>query len=47
MRKQKFMGLALLLVGLGSVFVEYDITAAILLVPFGVWLILSKTNLFH
>lgn len=46
-RKQKLMGLALALLGVLSAFIlEGDITVAILLVPFGLYVVFTKEMLW-
>lgn len=44
--KQKMMGISLLLISLISTFISGDGTAAVLLIPFSFWIILSKNKMF-
>lgn len=44
---QKLLGVALVLISLATLPLEHDATAAVLLVPLGAWLIVSKRNLLY
>lgn len=44
MLKQKLLGLALVALGILSVFIEYDATFAVLFVPIGLYLMLTKRD---
>lgn len=47
MLKQKLMGLALIVISLATLPIENDATAAVMLVPLGIWLIVSKERLTY
>lgn len=47
MRRQRLYGLGLLLAGVASVLSTGDATAALLLVPLGLWMLASRRYLLH
>lgn len=47
MRRQRLSGLALLLAGLASILPTGDATAALLLVPLGLWMLASRRYLLY
>lgn len=43
--RQKIIGALMTLLGIATIFIEWDGTMALLLVPWGIWMIFSKEHL--